>query len=966
MQTLIWNTDTRTVSVSALSRATAQVSSVRGDASTETINLIVVNGTPAAPYLPDASLSMGIVIRPPLNLKQGVLNGALTVTRGANAALGYTIALSTDTELTRSLMHVDDSDPATEAPTFAATAVAYLVPATGTDAIESLPFNWNVQANYYRPLQPPADVVETYPPADQMDTIDARDLAIAQAVAATATRNDYRLVAAIQKADSMAALRALPEPTATDSGQVDLRGYYAPGDGGGGSFYWDPAYTFLQPLTVTLGAAGSGYHVHDLLQLGGGTAFSAALVDVLSVDANGAILTFAVLPGSSYGALPVGAQATTVFHAEGAAHAPAGATFAVATSSFDDGGACVCPTGYTGAGRWRRMLGENLARNVLWWGAQFANVYGADVDSYDAINAAIASLPNGDFSAQDYPGAGRTGHQKRGEIYFPPDPLDPANFGFEVRDEIYVSCTMSLRGEINKSRVAFVGNVAPSTAQEKWVIRCLYSGSSNESFYTDIIGLVANGRRHAGNPGASGIYYIGCNGGRLIDCVVNEVGLRGYYVDSAGCYLNNLRTDDVLRGPGLTVTGQQVVAGYLDIEHVNYAQALGGASTTIYYDPSDGNNDPYPAVLLNCSSSHFALITTEESPLSIKFSTAPNTTVATLHANTSDYLRTQQASPLTASLVKAYNSDHISVVDIEEQGNAQWANFVIDNNNGFGTFLYPGDGIGARGSYIQREHISSLDVSQLLVYSSTFKGGPVFRSVDQGAADQITWQGSQGQWNFLRQGGAGGAASHPVFGIDQFDRPTAPAGFVSSIYYFNDAPYSATLSIDPATHALRFNTNMDGISKRVLTDNGNGNRVATNAAKLALPASTPVGSIWTITGEGNRVECFTGGDITQNANWGVLKNTVLLTVENDSGADLTVNGIDCPAGATVNLGWLDPENLQMGGSINAGIYFYCYNGYGTGSDSTLSQDICDGPLACSFYPARCGDAYLAFTSGSGF
>ena len=120
--------------------------------------------------LQDPGLNASIVIRPPANLKQGTLNGPVTATRGTSDAAGYTLAFSTDTIFTRGLMHVEDDDTASEDPSFAASAVLYLVPAAGGDAIESLPFTWNVTANYYRPLQPAADVIETYPPVANLLT----------------------------------------------------------------------------------------------------------------------------------------------------------------------------------------------------------------------------------------------------------------------------------------------------------------------------------------------------------------------------------------------------------------------------------------------------------------------------------------------------------------------------------------------------------------------------------------------------------------------------------------------------------------------------------------------------------------------------------------------------------------------------------------------------------------------------
>ncbi len=902
----------------------------------------------------------------------------------------WTQTLQLNTPEMVAAMHGDPDDPMAELTGLPCLAEYYYTVPGQSDPICALNYNLTVNAPLYNAPEAVAPSPNIpLPPVDQIDTKTERDDAIALAVADTAAVNDSRIVGAVQKVDSVAALRALPVPTASDSGQVELRGYYSAGDGGGGSFYWDAAYTYLQPLTVTMGTGGSGYHVHDLLQVGGGTALSIAsstLVDVLSVDGNGAVLTYAVLPGSSYRVLPVGQQGTIITHAEGAAHAPSGATFAVASSKPDDGGLCICPTGYTGAGRWRRLVDSNCVRNVLWWGAQFANIYGADVDSYDAINAAIASLPNIDFSGQDYPGAGRTGHQKRGEIYFPPHPIDAANFGFEVRDTVYVSCSMTLRGEAKKSRVAFTSNAAPSASAEKWVVRCLYSGSSNETFFIDIIGLIANGRRNNGNPGSSGVYYIGCNGGKMTDCGVETVGLRGFLIDSAGCYLNNLLTGDVLRGPGLTATGQQIVAGYLDIEHVNYAQALGGSSTTIYYDPSDGNNDPYPAVLLSCSGSHFALITTEASPLPLKFQGSPNTTVETLVCNTYDYLRSEQATPATASIVKAYNSDHIAVHSLLEQGDAQWAWYVRDLNNGFGNCLYSGDGVGPRGTYIQKAHVAHLDANGLTVVGdSTFSHGPLISANDAGTADQLQILGNAGHWSFLRAGGQRSSASHEILQFDPYDRVLANYGFLSTGYTLieSNPAYLTVLSVD-ADHALCITSNADGITRKLQTTAGTSspllNPVADDDAKHAL-TGIAAGYTVQVASRGGAIEMYNGGTISDDSGWNVIDGTINLTVINQcQNTPWSFNENAINARSSSNLGWVFMRRMVVDGPAGSGfcVSFFAYNngtsgGYtlpsvvnGSGDpDAGFTSEVevfVPGPFAPTVnFPDRCPDAFLIIT-----
>ena len=674
--------------------------------------------------------------------------------------------------------------------------------------------------------------------------------------ALVAAADDNRIVGAVQRAATVSDLRAISVPDATVSGSVNLRGYYASGDGGGGEFYWDPAYSYHQVTGVTMASAGTAYHVHDLLTLAGGTTYSAAIVDVLTVDSNGAITSFAVLPGSSYGALPAGAQAVSLYSAVANNPTGNGATFAVSTSKPDDGGMCINPNGYTGPGRWRRRLTDDQSRNVLCWGAQFSNIYGTQIDSLDAINAAIASLPNVDFSPQQYPGAGNSGHQKGGTIFFPPAAKD---YAFLHRDTIYISCKMRAIGVKDQSAIGFLNNAVPSAAQEKWALQCLYSGTSNETFFTDVIGLTAYGGSDRGNAGSSGIFYVGCNGGKYLDCNNFTIALRGHYIDSAGCYFNNLRTFEVDRGPGLTITGQQAVGGYVDIEHVN------GTGTLI--DPGDGLGDPYPAVLfINAVSCHLQQITTEGSGLSVKLLNSPNTIVESLTTNTLDSLRMAMANPATASPVLIYQSDHVAFNAIEEQGGANWTYFVKDSNSGFGTISVPGDQIGPRSSYCQTRNFLRLTTQNFTVLdNATFATGPTINAVDDGTAT-IRWQGYQNNWNLHRAGGLHGA-DHIVFDINYYDHIVAPYGFRSSQFIFDEptAGDYATLATN-AIHALTYASSFDSVTRTVATDDGEANYSLGNSLKLAdvpLPSAVAAGVIRYSAGH------FYGGDGTA---WKQLDN----------------------------------------------------------------------------------------------
>ena len=119
--------------------------------------------------------------------------------------------------------------------------------------------------------------------------------------------------------------------------------------------------------------------------------------------------------------------------------------------------------------------------------------------------------------------------------------------------------------------------------------------------------------------------------------------------------------------------------------------------------------------------------------------------------------------------------------------------------------------------------------------------------------------------------------------------------------------------------------------------------VATDAAKLALPRSTPVNSIWTVDEEGGRVEIFAGGDITSNANWKVLINTINLTVFNQcANTPWTLNEVEVFSHAQTNLGWVFPTNLAITGGVNPNsafcVSFYTYNNV-TAGGYTLSAVI---------------------------
>ncbi len=167
MPPLYWNLDTGVVSLQRYNQTALRIESNRG---AEPLQVILVRGTPPVPVQLDATESVGIVIRDPDDLKAGCLGGPTLLTRGSDATLGYSGSVSTDTTFTRSQMHSDPADAVKELPSYPVEAVFYHVSGAGDDSVESFPFDWTILPNYYRPLQPPADVVETYPPAANLLT----------------------------------------------------------------------------------------------------------------------------------------------------------------------------------------------------------------------------------------------------------------------------------------------------------------------------------------------------------------------------------------------------------------------------------------------------------------------------------------------------------------------------------------------------------------------------------------------------------------------------------------------------------------------------------------------------------------------------------------------------------------------------------------------------------------------------
>jgi hypothetical protein len=95
--------------------------------------------------------------------------------------------------------------------------------------------------------------------------------------------------------------------------------------------------------------------------------------------------------------------------------------------------------------------------------------------------------------------------------------------------------------------------------------------------------------------------------------------------------------------------------------------------------------------------------------------------------------------------------------------------------------------------------------------------------------------------------------------------------------------------------------------------------VTTNTAKLAL-TGVPVGQKVRITQEGNRIEEYLGGTINSDTSWLVIRNTVQIKLEPNSGGlgknDLTINGTNF----SYDVGdpvWADPASFVLGSSTVA-------------------------------------------------
>ncbi len=129
----------------------------------------------------------------------------------------------------------------------------------------------------------------------------------------------------------------------------------------------------------------------------------------------------------------------------------------------------------------------------------------------------------------------------------------------------------------------------------------------------------------------------------------------------------------------------------------------------------------------------------------------------------------------------------------------------------------------------------------------------------------------------------------------------------------------------------------------------------TDAAKLA-GSGLGAGQVVKITGEANRIERFLGGDQSVQANWLVLKNTVVLSVRATALANpCTFNGVSLVAGVETNVGWVDPLAFDVvssgaAGTFSIGFWYLETAAPTTGIGSSVST-YSIGPLVAT--PRKC-------------
>ena len=118
--------------------------------------------------------------------------------------------------------------------------------------------------------------------------------------------------------------------------------------------------------------------------------------------------------------------------------------------------------------------------------------------------------------------------------------------------------------------------------------------------------------------------------------------------------------------------------------------------------------------------------------------------------------------------------------------------------------------------------------------------------------------------------------------------------------------------------------------------------VVDNAAKLALTNVRP-GQRVRVIDERKRIEVYLGplevGGPATEANWIALTNTLPLTVGNESGGALTINGIEVADGQVLGVGWVDPTSISIADGPHSLTIASMETLYGTASVQVFSTPI---------------------------